>query len=104
MAYKNDERERDNNDWEHVSFFLPAFEESDWYVRYRSNTNFQDNFCADQLDDNNLTDGVWTVKDNYWDSKGRRLLIDVTRPMEFPEGNQWNAKTLEFDKELQVLV
>ena len=24
--------------------------------------------------------------------------------MEFEEGNEWNAKTLEFDKELQVLI
>jgi len=63
MAYKNDERERNNEDWEHVSFFLPAFEESDWYVRYRSSTNFEDRFCNDQLDDNNLVDGVWKVKD-----------------------------------------
>ena len=77
MAYKNDERERNNEDWEHVSFFLPAFEESDWYVRYRSSTNFEDRFCNDQLDDNNLVDGIWKVKDQYWDKDARRLLIDV---------------------------
>ena len=81
MGYKNDTEERSNRNWEQVSFFLPAFEESDWYVRFRSNRDFDGNFCGDHLDDNNLIDDVWKVTDQYWDKDAKRLLLDVRRPL-----------------------
>ena len=103
MYYKNGDA-NNNDNWEHVSFFLPAWEESDWIVRWKKGSGFADRFCANELDDNNLIDDVWKIKSQYWDIKHKRLLIDVSRPLYFAEDNEWGAATLDYDANLNVVI
>ena len=99
FQYKNGDGKNGDN-WEKVSFFLPGWEESDWAVRFEKKGGLNGNWCSDALDNNNLIDDVWKIDQNYWDKDNLRMLLDVTRPLEFEDDNEWEAVSLDYDADL----
>ena len=104
MALSQPDNEDWGNDkWEQVMLFMPAWDESDWYVTYRKPDGLQDNYCAEQTGDDKLSDSVWSVDKNFWDKDANRLLLDVNRPLEMAEDNDDDAKSLEYGKNIKAV-